>query len=296
MVLSFGKSALCAQFVILGAHGRPVAPATGNLTSQLIEMCPGSYPEDPQSNWAWSTGVSTCPSCTNPPTQNWGKMCPGDPTSVVIENYGKPSCLRTAMTDCKMNMHEVQQIDFDLRLSLCGSTWAAPLWLTPDYWAGGGASGELDLVELCPAGDVWTNFAGAEAPIGYQSKWEFADPNYFIGHVTMWKNEDGGKGGVTAKMCDETERDNHGGHCSGKNAAYYPSVYGSNGCSSSHDCMFTMVSDIWNGYSGDGGFYACSAGYPQTDTCRTSVRNIRIKGPQFYGKCAALNAWTDEVV
>lgn len=259
-------------------------------------MCPGSSVIDPPSNWAWSTGVATCPSCTNPPTENWGKMCAGDHTSVVIQNWGQPSCLRT-VSDCKMNMHDVQQIDFDLRISLCGSTWAAPFWLTPDYWRGGGSSGEIDLVELCPAGDVWTNFAGAEEPIGYQSKWEFADPNYFAGHVTMWKHWDNGKGGITAKLCDEAERDSNGGHCTGDDAAYYPSIYGSNGCKDGHNCEFTMVSDIWNGNSGDGGFYACSAGYPQTSDCRTSIRNIRIKGPTFYGKCAVLmSATKDEVV
>lgn len=259
-------------------------------------MCPGGYVMNPPSSWTWSLGNAGCPSCTSPPVQNWGKMCSNDPTSVVIENYGKPSCLRTAMTDCKMSMHEVKQIDADVRMSLCGSTWAAPFWLTPDHWAGGGSSGELDLVELCPAGDVWTNFAGAEPPIGFQSKWSVADSNYFAGHVTMWKHWDNGKGSVTAKVCDEAERDRYGGHCSGEGAAYYPSVYESNGCSNGHNCMFTMVSDIWNGYEGDAGFAACSAGKPQTEHCRTSIRNIRIKGPKFSGKCAALTKYAEDIV
>lgn len=290
MAVSLGKSALCAQFLILGVQ------AENNFTSELLDldMCPGSQWIDPPSDWAWSTDVHPCPSCQSPDVQNWGKMCAGDPTSVVIQNFGKPSCLRTAMPDCKMNMHEVEQIDFDLRIRNCGTTWAAPLWLTPDLWqssgGGPGHSGELDLAELCPAGEVWTNFAGAKSPIGFQTKWE-ADPNWFAGHVTMWNRG----GAITAKMCSEAERDSYGGSCEGSGSAYYPKLYESNGCENG-DCVFTMVSDIWNGYFGDSGFQGCSKGYPQTSNCKTSVRNIRIRGPQFSGKCAALSAWKDEVV
>lgn len=295
MAVSFGKSALCAQFLISGAR------AESNLTSDLLDldMCPGSTWVDPPSDWAWSTRVHDCYSCSSPATQNWGKMCAGDPTSVVMQNYGKASCLRTAMPDCEMNMREVEQIDFDLRIRNCGTTWSAPLWLTPDVWSsahgGAGMSGELDLAELCPVGDVWSNFAGAHEPIGYQKKWEEADPNWFVGHVTMWN-----KGGaVTVKMCNEAERNSlsegGAGSCSGTGSAYYPDLYDSNACKN-NDCKFTMVSDIWNGFSGDSGFAGCSKGYPQTSNCKTSVRNIRIRGPQFYGKCAALSATKDEVV
>jgi len=290
MALPLGKTALCAQFFILGAQ------AEGNFTSELLDldMCPGSNLIYPPQEWAWSFDNNPCPSCQSPPTQNLGRMCAGDPTSVVIENGGKPSCLRTAMPDCEMDMHAVKQIDFDLRLRDCGSTWAAPLWLTPDIWrsqnGGPGHSGELDLAELCPVGEVWSNFAGAKEPMGYQKQWHL-DPNWFAGHVTMWNHG----GAITVKMCDEEERDSNGGSCRGDDdLAYYPKVYDSNGCTIGN-CRYTMVSDIWNGYSGDSGFVGCTKGYPQPGNCKTSVRNIRIKGPQFYGKCAALNAWNDEV-
>jgi len=295
MVTSFGKSALCAQLLLLGAQAENTT-----LTSELLDldMCPDwgdADGIDPPAEWAWSKRVHDCPSCTNPGTQNWGKMCQGDPTSVVLQNWGKPSCLRTAMEHCEMNMHEVKKIDFDLRIRNCGNTWAAPLWLTPDLWSaahgGPGHSGELDLAELCPVGDVWTNFAGAKDPIGYQKKWETIDSNWFAGHVTMWNKD----GGITAKMCDEAERDSNGGSCSGDGSAYYPKLYDANGCKDGN-CQFTMVSDIWNGYTGDSGFAGCSKGYPQTENCKTSVRNIRIIGPQFSGRCAALNPRQDEVV
>jgi len=221
-------------------------------------------------------------------------MCSNDPTSVVINNWGQTSCLVTQMHDCKFNMHDFQQMDFDVRIRDCGSTWSAPLWITPDFWADGGNSGEIDMVELCPAGEVNTNFAGADAPVGYPSKWG-ADPNWFAGHVTMWKQWTDGKGGITVKVCDHDEAAAHGGSCHGDGAAYYPDIYASNACNG-HDCTFRLVSDIWNGVDGDWGFKGCSKGVPQTAHCRHSIRNIKIRGPAFSGKCKVLSTTSDMAV
>merc|ERR1719460_982757 len=87
-----------------------------SLETTGFDLCPGSRVEDPPASWLWSTGHHSHPSCSKPTGQNWGKMCKGDPTSVVIENWGKTSCLSTSMGDCKFNMHHVKQIDFEVRI------------------------------------------------------------------------------------------------------------------------------------------------------------------------------------
>jgi hypothetical protein len=101
----------------------------------------------------------------------------------------------------------------------------------------------------------------------------------------MWNDN----GYVRVKICSSTEASNNGGHCLAANAAYYPNIYGSYGCSNGHDCMFTFISDIWNGLSGDGGYWGCTGGAPpSTKSCRTSVRHITVQGPSFSGNCGAL--------
>jgi len=301
MAVSFGKSVLCAQVLVLGTR------AESNLTSHdEFDLCPGSsVGEHPPSEWAWSTAASPSPSCMTPRAENRGKMCNDDPTSVVIQNYGTPSCLVTDMSDCKLNLREVEQIDFDLRIRDCGNTWAAPLWLTPDRWSNeGGAynSGELDLVELCvPNGNVQTNFAGPDGNMIWP-----IDPNYFIGHVTMWNRG----GDITVAICNSEDPGSFdgSGSCNGAGSAYRPDIYNSNACKNGN-CQYRMVSDIWNGNGGDSGFTYCSnrdnqgkpesehiVGLPSTDSCSSSVRKMRVKGPQFSGKCAALSANQDVVV
>merc|ERR1712107_78770 len=84
-----------------------------------------------------------------------------------------------------------------------------PLWMSPDHWEGGGASGEIDMMENCPADAVWNNFAGG----GSQVKVAIADPNSFQGHTTMWIQADGGSGtqSVHVTTCDPYSM--QGGSC-----------------------------------------------------------------------------------
>merc|ERR1712224_531222 len=140
--------------------------------------------------------MAPSPSCQSPPVTNPGHMCDGDPTSIVLQSHGNTACYASRMAACSFSMHELRQLDFDLRLMDCHGTWAAPLWLTPDFWDGGGKSGEIDMVELCPTHSVSSNFAGAAAPVGYEKSWSGVDPDGFSGHVTMWHN----KGEITVKI------------------------------------------------------------------------------------------------
>jgi len=241
----------------------------------------------PSSDWVWSSVASPSPSCTSPPVQNNAQMCSGDPTSVVTQGSGQPQCLAAKMYDCKFNLHAIQQLDFDINMIGCGGTWAAPLWMSPDHWEGGGASGEIDMMENCPADAVWNNFAGG----GSQVKVAIADPNSFQGHTTMWIQADGGSGtqSVHVKTCDPSSM--QGGSCPETGAvAYLHDIFGLNGCKRGN-CMYTMISDIWNGNSGDAGYAGCAGGHTHLSSgCGFSVTNIRFKATPgtFIGKCSSL--------
>jgi len=54
--------------------------------------------------------------------------------------------------------------------------------------------------------------------------------------------------------------------------------------------MYTLISTIWNGKSGDDGYRHCLGGYQAGSKCSFSVRNIRVKGVNYKGICTPLNS------
>jgi len=246
---------------------------------------------DASSDWVWSHDAVPSPSCSSPAVENVAQMCTGYPTSVVIRGNGQPQCLSAQMPDCKFNMFDIDQLDFDTNMVGCRGTWAAPLWMTPNYWAGGGDSGEIDMLENCPTDQLWSNFAGGSQQVA----WSFADTDSFSGHTTMtlWKQVDGnGVMSIHVKTCKSSEV--VGGSCSEVGGvAYLQDIYGKNGCSNGVDCIYTLVSDTWNGLARDSGFQGCAGGKPHYSSgCSVSVSNIRFKAfaGTFTGNCAKLNA------
>lgn len=250
-------------------------------------LCGGNAIVAPSSNWVWSSGAAPSPSCTSPPVENNAQMCSGDPTSVVIQGNGQPQCLGASMPDCRFNLRNIQQLDFDVNMIGCGGTWAAPLWMSPEYWAGGGASGEIDMMENCPSDAVWNNFAGG----GTQVRVTIADPNSFQGHTTMWNQADEGTDTISTHVTTCDPSDVQGGSCPETGAvAYYQNIFGANGCNG-HNCMYTLISDIWNGLAGDDGYQSCAGGQTHYSSgCHVSVSNIRFKASPgtFSGKCSEL--------
>jgi hypothetical protein len=262
-------------------------PAAALNASASASLCNGAAVVDASSDWVWSHTAVPSPSCTSPPVQNNARMCQGDPTSVVIEGNGQPQCLSAHASDCTFNMHNIEQLDFDVSMLGCGGTWAAPLWMSPDRWMGGGRSGEVDMMENCPSDAVWSNFAGG----GTQVKWSFADPNNLRSHTTMWVRAGSARTmDVFVKTCLPSELVS--GSCEfGGIMAQLQDIYGLNGCSKGGDCVYTLISDIWNGLSGDGGYTACAGGQPYYSSgCSVAVSRIRFKAADgtFPGKCAAL--------
>jgi len=54
--------------------------------------------------------------------------------------------------------------------------------------------------------------------------------------------------------------------------------------------MYRMISDMWNGVAGDGGWVGCTGSTTNWGSqCKFSITNIRTKGVPFTGKCAAMS-------
>lgn len=265
-----------------GAHGL-------NSTASL---CNGAAVVSPDSSWIWSTGAVPSPSCQSPEVVNNAQMCEGDPTSIVFQASGDAECLASRMDACTFDMHDFDQLDFDLDMVDCQGTWAAPLWMTPTYWEGGADSGEIDMIENCPWDQVRSNFAG-ESEDNQQVSWTqgsnvVGTGDDFKSHTTMWKQQDtDGKMGIYISTCRQTEVGSDG-TCPKEGAAHQRDIYGKNGCSKG-DCVYTMVSDLWNGKFGDAGWTGCTQeGTNIGSKCKFSVTNFKSKGMQFSGKCAAM--------
>jgi len=261
--------------LVAGACGTNGLNATGSI-------CNGKAVVSPESDWVWSTGAVPSPSCSSPSVINNAQMCEGDPTSIVLQASGNSECLASKM-ECPFSMYDFDQLDFDVQMLDCKGTWAAPLWMSPNHWEGGGDSGEVDMLENCPTDLVRSNFAGGGDQIAWTSNGDF-----FFAHTTMWKQDDGnGIKSVHVKACDsgEVKAD---GTCPEDGAAYLHDIYGKYGCSRG-DCVYHMISDLWNGADGDGGWIGCTGRTTNYGSrCRFSITNIRVKGVPFTGKCAAM--------
>lgn len=139
------------------------------------------------------------------------------------------------------------------------------------------------MVEQCPKTSVCSNFAAG----GHQICYDY-NPDDFHGHMTLRKYANGK---VTVVLCKTTV----GGVCAETNPAVYDNIYASHACTNGQDCMFRLVSDIWLGTTGDGGYQQCSFGaFDSQSRCSLSIRQIRIKSSvALGGKCAAFMGTAD---
>lgn len=224
-------------------------------------------------------------------------MCLNDPTSVRIAvSDGKAECLQATLPQCKIPMRDFTSLDYDFHIADCNGIWAAPLWMTPDKWQWGPGSGEIDSLEFCPRDAVFLNFAGG----GHQVKATKFSIQQSDGHITVRKDP---KGIVTIAACAVGEAEANGGQC---NVPQYSgcedcrgqaqkfgcwcnepqNIYGSGGCQNGGDCMWTLVSDAWNGLRGDSGYTGCMTAVPGVEKmkpnlhskCAFSVEKITVRG------------------
>lgn len=145
------------------------------------------------------------------------------------------------------------------------------------------------MIENCPWDNVRSNFAGP-SDRGKEVDWTgyVGTPNDFKAHTTLWKQDDGdGVMSIHVKACLQSEV-NGDGACPEEYTAYLWNIYKKNGCSKG-DCVYHMISDIWNGENGDGGWIGCTGSKTNWGSqCKFSVTNIRTKGVAFGGNCAAM--------
>jgi hypothetical protein len=236
------------------------------------------------------------------------QMCDGDPSSVRIGvTSGKSECLVASAPACKIPMHDFVSLDYEFTIDGCNGIWAAPLWLTPDTWQWGPGSGEIDSLEFCGRSEMHMNFAGGGHQVQLPANQFSIDGS--TGHNTVRKDP---AGIVTISTCTTQEAQNNGGHCPAPvyedcndcqwgtepDGSPHPfacwcnaganNIYGSGGCTKGTDCMWTLVSDIWNGVNGDAGYWGCMtavpainlpAGKPNLDSqCSFSVERILLRG------------------
>ncbi|CAJ1332330.1 unnamed protein product [Effrenium voratum] len=196
----------------------------------------------------------------------------------------------------------VQRIEFDFDVKSCGSVWAAPLWISPHPWDSPAAtSGEVDFVEACPVGQMYTNFAcggheeallgckksqvGPLASICNDQKTALAvaadarmignadnlgGPKHFI--MTFDGTTSFTSGGTLRTQICEL------GPTNCRNSAFYPDFLSRVDPTKGRGTSFpyTFLSDIWNGFGGDSGWTGCKARNNPNSQCEYAVRNIKV--------------------
>jgi len=216
-----------------------------------------------------------------------------DPTAILVDMRNVPNktgCFIWNTDACKIDPKKVSHIEFNVNINNCGDVWAAPLWLVPHPWnEPPGLSGEIDMVECCVVGEVHTNFAGCYgAPKGLcnEERWGSASsigPKKYT--LTFAANGD-----VSGRVCDLSS----GGNC--QSAGSYNNFLDTvNPCKDKSTCdLYSFVSDVFNGHSGDAGWNGCKAKNSPSTSCEYAVSKIRVHSssgtpPFTEGKCTTLN-------
>jgi hypothetical protein len=261
---------LGALSTVVGASGVPESAAAGVASPFSAVGCVTGV--TPTSKWVWQAGEES-PSCSMTPRDAGVYACADadgnvDDSSIYVDmttiSGDRTGCYVWTMGNCEFDINQMLYLDFDIDILNCGDVWAAPLWLTPHPWLGGGESGEIEMVECCPVGNVQTNFAGG----GDERKWgdaSGAGPKHF--HMELVD------GNIKAYVCDMD-----GSKCtlSGSYPNYLSIV---NACADKTSCYpFSFQSDIWNGFGGDGGWSGCDAVNSPNTNCQFAVTNIKVTG------------------
>merc|ERR1719498_199214 len=180
-----------------------------------------------------------------------------------MSSYASRSgCFVWESSICATDMTKVARIEFDFDFSECHDVWTAPLWITPQNWLEpGGTSGEIDFIEMCPVGNAATNF-GAGGQVGEtQLSWGSGYGANGPKHFTLTLDA---AGNLKTRICDL------GGVTGCFSGAHYENFI--NVITSKYAHHF--VSDVWNGYGGDGGWYGCGARHNENTQCKYAIMNL----------------------
>lgn len=274
----------------------------------------------PDADWVWETMHNHQPinlhSCSPTRDKHNNNVIRGDGVSMCLNASGLPDhtsiyvdmtgvedktgCFAWYSHACSLDLRTISKIEFDIDIKGCGDVWAGPFWLTPSAWYGpGGESGEIDLIEACPVGKVNNNFAGCD---GLQGQGICHESTIASGgglggpkHIVMTLADSGelSKGGdLDIQVCDLG-----GSNC--KQGGYFKNFLSTakstNRRPVGSTLRYYLISDIWNGLSGDGGWDGCNARNSPATQCQYVVLNIQVHGNHGAhvfnsgGKCIALN-------
>ena len=220
----------------------------------------------------WQTQGEKHPSCTGNYRTDLIATSSSDPSylSVNSSREGLVDTCTWAKSQCSFNFHGasgVREITADISMGDCTGTWTAPFWVSPDPWVGGGASGEIDLVELC-GGKVWQNYSGGTSWGGTQAPWESLEQSGFTKQRFHIKYSPDDNGSITTWACPLDAAGREESNCAGGgNYTNYSRTYGE-----SEDAIYHLTSDIWNGT----GHQDCQNPNPN------SVCNYEISNVQFH--------------
>lgn len=264
----------------------------------------------PDSDWVWKTMVNHQPvnlhSCDGDIRGDGVSMClnsTGQPdyTSIFVDMTSvedRTGCFAWYSHECSFDLRRVSKLEFDIEMKGCGDVWTGPFWITPEAWYGpGGLSGEIDLLEACPVGNLRNNFAGCDGVDPNQCK-EYkvssltaasTGPKHIVMTLDNSSHEHLG-GSLRTQVCDlKGENCVNGGFFVDFLSTVHSTKMRPAGM------QYYMVSDVWNGLSGDGGWTGCQARNTPGTQCQFAVMNIQVHGNDGVkvfnsGKCTALNA------
>lgn len=251
----------------------------------------------PDDSWVFEAARGQWHSCDMPISSRGATMCVNengqpDPSSIFMNmadmQHGRSGCFAFT-SKCSFNMRRLAYFEFDVDLRGCETVWAGPLWASPNPWTSPAkTSGEVDFVELCTVGSVRTNFGAGGEPGEQQVSWGSASgmdgPKHFVatldpaaagGHLRTFVSELDGSNRITGSYY----------------LNYLNTVTATKG---GNNYPFTLVSDVWNGYGGDGGWDGCQARNDPNTNCQYVIKNIRFhtndNRPMFdWGACKAMN-------
>jgi hypothetical protein len=214
-----------------------------------------------------------------------------DPSSIYMnmaDMSDKTGCFAFT-SKCDFDIERLAYFEFDIDLTNCGTVWAAPLWASPTPWvAPAKTSGEIDFVEFCTVGTVRTNFGAGGEPGEVQDAWGSASglegPKHFKATFDPLAS-----GGTLRTFVSDLDMQNTFA------GSYYTNYLSTvTATQANNNYPFHLVSDVWNGYGGDGGWQGCGAQNDPNAQCQYVVKNIRFhtrdSTPMFNsGACMAMN-------
>jgi hypothetical protein len=230
-------------------------------------------------------------------------MCAGDPTSFSLDlsTVASPvNCFVWTAPQCKFKWADVRTLQFDVEWSGCDGVWFAPLWANPSKWEHPQwKTGEIDFVETppCPGKHSVTS---TKVGTSFNCKYSYSPPPGDAECSDTTTNLDYGDGSssngprrllltLTGGTLETQICKLINGEASQCTRSAYFKNFLEHTVAGKENLDMTFISDVWNGRTSDQDCSGQSTHYHSSSQCKYTVWNMKVEGPTFSGKCAALN-------